>query len=755
MFLSLADRDKDDGTGRGAPVRRARLRDRGDRRHRRLPRGRTASRSTRSSPRSARRSGVDAVDLISSGKVDLVVNTPRGRGPRADGMHIRRAAIVARRRVRHDGRGRARGRGRHRRGGRARARGAFAAGVPPRRPAEARGVKRAPRSPPGRPAGARRCDLAVELGPVSLPNPVVAASGTFGHGAEVAALCDPRGLGAVTAKSVAVFASEGNPPLRVAEAPGGGMLNSVGLPGPGRRRVDRARPARARSARRARHRVDLGPHASTSTTAAARPLQGGRATGSSRSRSTSRARTSKRAPTCSRTRPTRRAAATRAVVDALGRRSRRCSRSSRRTSPTSSRSRGAALDAGATGLTLVNTVMGLVDRRDTRAPAARRGRRWADRAADQADRAARGVGGLARVSRRPDHRDRRRDDRRGRDRDAARGRDRGRRRHRDVRRPARDVAHRRRDASVVRRERRRRRREPDRRSAMTSPTTDRVRRRTRPPRARARRRRPRRGARQLARSVAPVVRRGQGRPRAVLGGRAGGGRTARATSGLRVFADLKLHDIPTTVGRAARVLGRLGCPLPELPRRGRRRDVACGRRRADAKARARRGRVAPVPIAVTVLTSDPDASAFDARLACAIEAGCGGVVCSVQEIARVHARASGFRHRRSGRAPRRRRRARSGARRHAATALRAAGADVLVVGRAVSAASDPRAAAQRVSRRGRRTRSRSVASARGTSPCKPSPSCDAARYRYADSLPFRVWHQDGADHRRTFVVAVR
>ena len=37
--------------------------------------------------------GADAVDLISSGKVDLVVNTPRGRGPRADGAHIRRAAI--------------------------------------------------------------------------------------------------------------------------------------------------------------------------------------------------------------------------------------------------------------------------------------------------------------------------------------------------------------------------------------------------------------------------------------------------------------------------------------------------------------------------------------------------------------------------------------------------------------------------------------------------------------------------------------
>jgi carbamoyl-phosphate synthase large subunit len=36
--------------------------------------------------------GVDAVELISSGKVDLVINTPRGSGPRLDGAHIRRAA---------------------------------------------------------------------------------------------------------------------------------------------------------------------------------------------------------------------------------------------------------------------------------------------------------------------------------------------------------------------------------------------------------------------------------------------------------------------------------------------------------------------------------------------------------------------------------------------------------------------------------------------------------------------------------------
>ena len=47
--------------------------------------------------RQARRAGapgVDAVDLIASGKVDLVVNSPRGRGARADGDHIRSAAAV-------------------------------------------------------------------------------------------------------------------------------------------------------------------------------------------------------------------------------------------------------------------------------------------------------------------------------------------------------------------------------------------------------------------------------------------------------------------------------------------------------------------------------------------------------------------------------------------------------------------------------------------------------------------------------------
>ncbi len=41
-------------------------------------------------------SGADAVELIASGKVQLVVNTPRGRGPRADGLHIRATALAHR-----------------------------------------------------------------------------------------------------------------------------------------------------------------------------------------------------------------------------------------------------------------------------------------------------------------------------------------------------------------------------------------------------------------------------------------------------------------------------------------------------------------------------------------------------------------------------------------------------------------------------------------------------------------------------------
>jgi dihydroorotate dehydrogenase (NAD+) catalytic subunit len=75
-------------------------------------------------------------------------------------------------------------------------------------------------------------DLSTRVGPLDLPNPIVAASGTFGYGGEVAHLCPPAGLGAVTVKSLAPFAWDGNPPPRLHMTPAG-MINAVGLQGPG------------------------------------------------------------------------------------------------------------------------------------------------------------------------------------------------------------------------------------------------------------------------------------------------------------------------------------------------------------------------------------------------------------------------------------------------------------------------------------------------------------------------------------------
>lgn len=75
-------------------------------------------------------------------------------------------------------------------------------------------------------------DLKVRLGPLTLVGPIIAASGTFGHGDEVARLCDPSRLGAVTVKSQAPFAWPGNPAPRLHPSTCG-MVNAVGLQGLG------------------------------------------------------------------------------------------------------------------------------------------------------------------------------------------------------------------------------------------------------------------------------------------------------------------------------------------------------------------------------------------------------------------------------------------------------------------------------------------------------------------------------------------
>ncbi len=76
------------------------------------------------------------------------------------------------------------------------------------------------------------CDLTARIGSVTLPNPVLTASGTAGHGTELGAYVDLASLGAVVVKSLAAYEWAGNPPLRV-HGTHGGMVNSVGLQGPG------------------------------------------------------------------------------------------------------------------------------------------------------------------------------------------------------------------------------------------------------------------------------------------------------------------------------------------------------------------------------------------------------------------------------------------------------------------------------------------------------------------------------------------
>lgn len=82
---------------------------------------------------------------------------------------------------------------------------------------------------PGDPA---TLDLTAHIGAVTLPNPVMTASGTAGNGAELSSYVDLGRLGAVVVKSLSVDPWSGNPPPRVHQA-AAGMLNSVGLQNPG------------------------------------------------------------------------------------------------------------------------------------------------------------------------------------------------------------------------------------------------------------------------------------------------------------------------------------------------------------------------------------------------------------------------------------------------------------------------------------------------------------------------------------------
>ena len=104
--------------------------------------------------------------------------------------------------------------------------------------------------------GALMADMtAPGSGPLELPNPVLTASGCAAAGRELHQFFDVATLGAVVTKSIMLAPRSGRPTPRMAETPSG-MLNSIGLQGPGHRLVHRERPRLARRARRAHGRVD-------------------------------------------------------------------------------------------------------------------------------------------------------------------------------------------------------------------------------------------------------------------------------------------------------------------------------------------------------------------------------------------------------------------------------------------------------------------------------------------------------------------
>src|SRR6478609_7411941 len=75
-------------------------------------------------------------------------------------------------------------------------------------------------------------ELTARLGPLELPNPVLTASGCAAAGRELHQFFDVATLGAVVTKSIMLAPRSGRPTPRMAETPSG-MLNSIGLQGPG------------------------------------------------------------------------------------------------------------------------------------------------------------------------------------------------------------------------------------------------------------------------------------------------------------------------------------------------------------------------------------------------------------------------------------------------------------------------------------------------------------------------------------------
>jgi orotidine-5'-phosphate decarboxylase len=163
--------------------------------------------------------------------------------------------------------------------------------------------------------------------------------------------------------------------------------------------------------------------------------------------------------------------------------------------------------------------------------------------------------------------------------------------------------------------------------------------------------------------------------------------------GMSVFLDVKLHDIPNTVYGASKVFGSLGVRYLTVHAAGGEAVLAAAVNGLSEGA-SEAGLPAPMTLAVTVLTSEPSASPelLNERLTVAVAASCAGVVCAATDLPVIKAAAPAIIAVVPGIRP-------TGTPVHdqgrVATpgdAIRS-GADMLVIGRAVTAADDPAAAA--------------------------------------------------------------
>jgi orotidine-5'-phosphate decarboxylase len=164
-----------------------------------------------------------------------------------------------------------------------------------------------------------------------------------------------------------------------------------------------------------------------------------------------------------------------------------------------------------------------------------------------------------------------------------------------------------------------------------------------------------------------------------------------------VFVDAKLHDIPTTVERASANIARLGVAMFDVHALGGEAMIAAAARGAEVGAR-QAGVAPPMLIAVTVLSSlsgeslaSPASLAFEARAA-----GAAGAVVSGEDVSTVReVMGEEFCLVVPGIRP-------AGSNGHdqvrVLTPLEAieAGADYIVVGRAITTASDPASAARAI-----------------------------------------------------------